>query len=498
MDFASALANLQKSAEEAKRDDRRRPRPPDDDPHHRRNTRPRCHNRDAPALSLDDMYRFGYRVTPYRPVPPPPATTRPKRHIAMLAITIDDLPYEHIWRAWSQQQQQQHTTTDQNNIQVSLLCHAKFPERVTSPWLKRRLLTKPPQLGRGTSFANPTYHTHTPGWGKVEITRAMIDLLATGMTIGTISPTAKDRREADVRFSSRRFWINGRASPAEEEGVLPTSDVAIPPVDKFIFMSETCLPVTTLEECVEALFRDEGAAVATNNSPVKEGDGGGIVAKLNGQAKNSSSLNEDATLASSSSASAAASSNNAWQLSWVNARNLDTPGTPRNKYERDQFTDIHRMIPQRYRWKADQWLVLSRTHAHAILQIDQHCSSQNQLWNSFANINASDEMYFPTALAVLNILREDDKDDNGPRQIVRRAVTYTDWSEGMRNPATYTAGMAEFQKIARRARREGCLLARKFAPALVVPGTEPTMTGQISVDEWKSVVQDFEADGVPA
>jgi hypothetical protein len=122
------------------------------------------------------------------------------------------------------------------------------------------------------------------------------------------------------------------------------------------------------------------------------------------------------------------------EVSWINARNRNTPGTPQNKYERDQFQDINRMVPQACRWKADQWTVLSRAHAAAVLNIDQHMRPADQLWNSFARINASDEMYFPTALAVLGILKEED--DSTAPQVAKRAVTYTDWTEGMRNPAT--------------------------------------------------------------
>jgi hypothetical protein len=78
-------------------------------------------------------------------------------------------------------------------------------------------------------------------------------------------------------------------------------------------------------------------------------------------------------------------------------------GMPKNKYEFDQFADIYRMIPGQYRWKADQWLVLSSVHAKAIL-ID--AGLRQQLWNLLSKINASDEMYFPTALALLGILQE--------------------------------------------------------------------------------------------
>jgi hypothetical protein len=74
--------------------------------------------------------------------------------------------------------------------------------------------------------------------------------------------------------------------------------------------------------------------------------------------------------------------------------------------------------------------------------IDQHMRPADQLWNSFARINASDEMYFPTALAVLGIQRK--RTIVLRPQVAKRAVTYTDWTEGMRNPATlYTNGIRE-------------------------------------------------------
>jgi hypothetical protein len=31
-------------------------------------------------------------------------------------------------------------------------------------------------------------------------------------------------------------------------------------------------------------------------------------------------------------------------------------------------------------------------------------------------------------------------------QVAKRAVTYTDWTEGMRNPATHTNGIRDFQR----------------------------------------------------
>ena len=446
MDFAAALANLEKSVQQAARSDDRNDRPRVRPPDHRdydpgRNQRARYENNNHRGRGgyagrsqhsrnpLDARVDFGYRCLPYRPLPPPGSdpTNKPK-HIALLAISIDDLPYEHIWKEWASSSQQH---------KVSLLCHAKHPSQVKSPWLRQRLLTEPPKIGRGNSFSDPIFHSHRPEWGSVQITRAMVDLLAAGMEIGR---SVNSDREKDERFTRRRYVI---------DETLPTE---VPTVDKFIFISETCLPVTTLDECIHSLF----AATATER-------------RLAGQ-----STTDPVT---------AAPMANPWEVSWVHARNRNTPGTPRNKYERDQFCDIHRMIPQSLRWKADQWMVLSRPHAAAVLELDQHLRPHEQLWNSYTRVNASDEMYFPTALAVLKILTEGGHRQE-PLQVCLRPVTYTDWSEGMRNPATFPA--SDLRRITKVARKEGCLLARKFSPT----NSAGEHVGDITVEEWKKVLDE--------
>ena len=164
---------------------------------------------------------------------------------------------------------------------------------------------------------------------------------------------------------------------------------------------------------------------------------------------------------------------------------------------------------------------------------------KHQLWNSFRDINASDEMYFPTCLALLGLLRYrirgtepkssvplsppsaatnaskmgaategtaapwKDRGDNHeqnrasslasnphPEVVLKRPVTYTDWTEGMRNPATFTKGIEDFKRVAKIARGKGCLVARKFASYVPVPGAEPIITGQVTCDEWFQAIQE--------
>ena len=492
------------------------------------------------------MLRAGYRVNAYRNDPNPPRSSPEKDgevkkgcyHICLLALTIDDLPYEQVWREWAKGAADSAGGGGSGNdpqphhprIVVSLACHAKFPDKVRSEWLRQRLLVRRPRIGRGNEYADPEYFTHKPEWGSVQLTRAMVDCLSNAMKLGNDA-------EKDPRFSSRRFVVSagggsssGESSGGNESGGDTTSTTAgIPPVDTFIFVSETCLPVRTLPECAREIYGEDafggvsGKAAAGDgdekedaHNKKKEGDGAAAVAKLH--------------------------------QSWAMARSRKMPGTPRNMYERDQFQAIDRVVPQVLRYKSDQWILLSRWHASLVLELDRHLPSPAQLWNCFSKLSASDEMYFPTALAVLGLLKDDEtaskksgaacgsaaggsaataeegqqaaeepsasnKDAAGAastttgksssepqmQHIVRRQVTYVDWSEGMRNPASYDKGMRDFRRVAKLARANGSLFARKFVPYVPVPGKEPAVTGMISADEWREHVERLaEEDGASA
>jgi hypothetical protein len=500
-------------------DDRRRPRD-SNHPHIQGgppNQRRRYHSPDRDGLG--DLRNFGYRIPKGLPTPPTPqAKQRKAKHLALLVISIDDLPYEHIWKAWSQTLNNSNNKEEEeeDDYYISLVCHAKYPKQVKSPWLRQRLLVHPPKVGRGNSFLDPEYLTRTPNWGSIEITRAMVDLLQASMTIGRDQQT-------DMRFAASRFLVRRPPPPSLadlENSTTEWDDPPIPPVDQFIYVSETCIPVGTAQD---------------------------TFAKM-----------QDTT------------------VSWVNARHRKDPDTPKNLYENDQFAGIHRRIPGQYRWKADQWVLLCRNHAQQILDMDHYAYSSSSsssssssyppkhpLWQSFRDINASDEMYIPTCLAVLGLLRiaangEDTQRsrsqqvengngsisseqqrsrsrsnsnvDDKPRGrsnshtgsilsegdktsattatvvvappvvvdqvVLNRPVTYTDWTEGMRNPASFTRGLVDFKRVARLARAKGCLVARKFAPYLALPGVprdELKITGQMTAEEWKEEVQVLQA-----
>jgi len=390
---------------------------------------------EADRDGLGDLRHHRYNIPRGHPTPPTEEEKRSRpKHLALLLICIDELPYEHIWKEWCE------TLNSSSGYFISLICHAKFPDKVKSEWLRKRLLVFPPKSGRGNSYLDPEFLSRTPEWGSIEITRAMLDLLSAGLKIGHST-------EQDPRFSPNRFVIHG--SPAAEGGS------KVPQVDQFLFISETCLPVASAPEFFNAMENT---------------------------------------------------------VSWVNARHRKDEGTPKNAYENDQFSLINRKIPGQYRWKADQWVLLCRSHASQIMGIDRpHILHKFHLWHCYAEINASDEMYIPTTLALLGFLRfttsgEDtqrlrgivvnDKGDkpsetatpeNTFQFIKKRPVSYTDWTQGARNPVTFANGIVDFRKVSRLARDNGCLVARKFAPVIIVPGVDKTtlkITGQISASDW--------------
>jgi hypothetical protein len=439
---------------------------------------------------LGELRNLGYQIPRgFPPVPTEDEKGKKSKHLALLAISIDDLPYEDIWKGWCETLSSSLINSDKNvdDYFISLVCHAKFPNKVKSEWLRQRLLTYPPKQGRGNSFMDPVFLSRTPEWGSVEITRAMLDLLQDGLKIGNVDKNSIQFE--DKRFSAGRYLVR---SPPSFNASEESTNNAIPPVDHFLFISESCIPVVTAPE----LF----SKISDSN------------------------------------------------VSWLNACHRTESDTPKNKYEDDQFAGINRRIPGQYRWKGDQWVLLSKRHASTIIGMDRPFKpAKHQLWQSFRNINASDEMFFPTALALLGDLRytkdgfdtqkgrsrdEESSKEGGPvsaslspaasntpgqnqsnnetdvlspaaksspptqnQSIILKPVTYTDWTEGMRNPATFSNGRIDLKRVGKLARDGGCLVARKFATHVNIPGIpleEQKLTGCISMEEWTSVITEIQ------
>jgi hypothetical protein len=140
-----------------------------------------------------------------------------------------------------------------------------------------------------------------------------------------------------------------------------------------------------------------------------------------------------------------------------------------------QFDALERDLPPGCVHKASQWLLLSRTHALAVLSLLQRfhrreARSSNpsvpplgqDLFALFDVKGASDEMFFPCCLAVLGYINPPaappGKGENGTTsgasgqasraQVLRKQITYADWRGQAKNPIRYTAFPAALtQKI---------------------------------------------------
>lgn len=139
----------------------------------------------------------------------------PAKGIGLLFIIIDDLPHEAIWRLWIEegskklrdQWAQDHPDCTVPHVRVWV--HAKHPERVRSSWVQERLVK--------------TFHL-SPAWGSIEITSVMLKMLTEAVSV--------DKR-----------------------------------VSKFIFASESCIPIEPFEVAWRDLVEDNSSWVNYTSTP---------------------------------------------------------------------------------------------------------------------------------------------------------------------------------------------------------------------------------------
>ncbi|KAJ8602625.1 hypothetical protein CTAYLR_010204 [Chrysophaeum taylorii] len=165
--------------------------------------------------------------------------------------------------------------------------------------------------------------------------------------------------------------------------------------------------------------------------------------------------------------------------SWIAAADAPNNGYSKQK----QFDLVSRAIPAV--WKADQWLLLSRVHARLALRADDEVVSYLRrkrkrddespaLWRFFEDVQAADELYFPSVLALCGELPEP-PNLRKPR-LSRRRLTWCDWSSGPKSPTTHATLTPV---IVQKARAQGCLFARKFPPNALV-----------DADDWDRVMRE--------
>jgi hypothetical protein len=448
-----------------------------------------------------------------------------RRHIALLFLTIDDLPHEHIWQEWLSTNSDSTNNNEEEDwgVLVSVIVHAKYPHKIQSPWLKQRHLLQQQCSKQSTTTtaanveertAAPVYHTRKPEWGSVDITKAMMDLLEEGLKIGTPTTATTTMEDGGRRYLSSTTCQQSKCNNVSLATSKATAshmkdddghdNEEIPPVDRFIFVSESCLPVTTLKECELALFGPRHPS--------------------------SSSHSDDNNTTTITSKDDLSSSLSLYDKSWIHARSTPNNGYAkqlqwdailRHKSKEDDSTTT---IPSQCIWKSDQWVILTRKHAVAITTLPHTYLNNNTLLDTiFTNVRASDEIYIPTVLSILGIIhrpmgvkevedynydtttnisgqkrRRITKEDESliGYEIRRRRSTYCDWSMGAKNPVSFST-IQEWKDVVCLARNEGCLFARKFVttPSSTRGGgraVSQSMFGKdgglITVEAWKAAI----------
>jgi len=188
----------------------------------------------------------------------------------------------------------------------------------------------------------------------------------------------------------------------------------------FCFCSDSCIPVTSLKEFQHAILASPSLS---DNSESREG---------------------------------------VYCSSWIDYNYEPTNGYAKQK----QFDVLQGRVPSQCIAKADQWLLLTRTHVQQILELsDAQTFSVRPLLQSFRGVSASDEIFFPACLSVLGILPCKDNASNTTNrsqrqdEVRRQRLTYCEWRAGDPSPRTFTDLT---QADIARARAQGCLLFRKL------------------------------------
>lgn len=114
--------------------------------------------------------------------------------IAVCLVIVDKLHHEGIWRRWIEQ-------SSECGYQVSLHIHAKYPDRIDSPWVKSHTLSK----------------TFTPEWNSPEVIRAVLAVISDALEnldtgrlfLGTESciPIRTLQETGDQLFAEEKSWL---------------------------------------------------------------------------------------------------------------------------------------------------------------------------------------------------------------------------------------------------------------------------------------------------
>ena len=138
--------------------------------------------------------------------------------------------------------------------------------------------------------------------------------------------------------------------------------------------------------------------------------------------------------------------------------------TPVDGYDTMMMNAVNRnAIPKECIFKCDTWVML-RKHAQACI-IDLPNLLKVPYGHTFLRVKVADEICLPTLMAVIGAIESESEPKGGGDGIIRRKVTYVDWTEGGAHPKAFS-GLT--QDIVDKGFKEGkSIFARKFKDGAV-------------------------------
>lgn len=166
-----------------------------------------------------------------------------QRTIAICLIIVDTLHHEEIWRQWAENQQDHHHSSDK--YQAKLFIHAKYPEKVKSAWVRSHLIDV----------------TFRPEWNSVEVVQALLSTLDTAL---------RYTGDGDIRCSNGNNNGNNSGNNNDINGAtnITESAPAVPKCGRFVFATESCLPLYDLQATGEVLFAQDCSWLNAYHTPV--------------------------------------------------------------------------------------------------------------------------------------------------------------------------------------------------------------------------------------
>lgn len=116
--------------------------------------------------------------------------------IAICLVIVDTLPHEEIWKEW--------VNCKPSTYDARFFIHAKHPERIQSSWIREHLID--------CSFR--------PEWNSIEVVQAMLAVLDRAMLFTSV-------------------------------------DSNTPNCGRFVFGTESCLPIYSIEETGQRLYQQD-------------------------------------------------------------------------------------------------------------------------------------------------------------------------------------------------------------------------------------------------